>query len=53
MTEFQLEGGAAESMGENLISKADAEDRELAYQLANLLVDIAECCGVTWTVRKK
>ena len=42
VTEFQLEGGAAEGMGEQLIPKADAEDRDLADELSQFFVDVTE-----------
>lgn len=37
MTEFQLEGCAAESVTENLMTETDAEDRRRAEQLSDFI----------------
>ena len=42
VAEFQLKGGAAEGVGEDLVAEADAKNRELADERADFLVDVAE-----------
>ena len=50
VAELQLEGRAAEGVGEDLVAEADAEDRELADESRDFLVDVAEGGGIAGAV---
>ena len=50
VAEFQLEGGATEGVAEDLVAQADAENRDLAEQLPDFVVDVVERRRITGAV---
>ena len=53
VAEFQLEGFAAESKAAELVSEADAEDRDAPEQLADICDGVGDRLGVSGAVRKE
>src|ERR1700722_20643351 len=53
MAEFQLERVAAQREAAQLMAEADAENRDSAGELANILDGVGDGLGIAGTVRKK
>lgn len=53
VTEFEFESFAAECAGDDLVAKADAEDRDFADEVADGAVGVVQGSRVTGAVREK
>src|SRR5438067_7673071 len=53
MPEFQFVRAAAEGEAEELVAEADAEDRDLADEIANIFLRVRDRLGIAGTVREK
>src|SRR5689334_1882920 len=53
VSELQLVSASAESEADDLMSEADAEDRNASGELAHRLGRVLDGFWITWTVRQK
>ena len=53
MAELQLEGLSAEGVAEHLVAEADAEDRRLAHEPAQIFMHVSQRRGIAGAIGKE